>query len=293
MEDKSRELELNFGNGNTENATAQSVAAGEYANSFLPGSGIEDTPAAYNACYAEVDAGTDSLPGSATENSAMGNDVEALLRSRHPVNRPAGTPPLSSRAADSVSAMETAIAGKSYGTALRLLREQQNMSYKELEQLTLIQPRYLEALENENLDQLPPLVYVIAYIRTLCRLYKLNEETSHKLVSKLKEKLEYSCNDELMNSLDIDRSGAAANEQKLRKIVFAMFGGAATLIVLIVLIIFMATKSDSGKGTEGTVATPAAGENVQKNSSGTFDSNSLYSLLEPPSLDLPKLPVAE
>ncbi|MBE6368793.1 MAG: helix-turn-helix domain-containing protein [Lentisphaerae bacterium] len=275
MEDKPRELELNFDSG----AAAEQIAAELETANFT-----DNVPP---VAAEEVDAAAENVAADSA------NDVEVLLRSRHPANRPAGTPPLPGTVHNTVSAMETAIAGKSYGMALRLLREQQNMSFKELEQLTRIQPRFLEALENEDLKVLPPLVYVIAYIRTLCRIYKLSDDTSQKLVAKLKEQLEYSCNDELMNTLDIDRSGAAANELKLKKIIFAMAGLAVGVIAVIVLIVVLAVNSGSDGAAEPVAApsvteSAADAEKVEK-----FDPNSLYSLLEPPALDLPKLPVAE
>jgi cytoskeletal protein RodZ len=211
-----------------------------------------------------------------------------LLRSRHPVNRPAGTPPLESTfAEETVTAMEMVVAGKSYGTAMRLLREQHNMSYKELEQVTLIQPRYLEALENEDLDNLPPLVYVIAYIRTLCRFYKVSSDTSQVLVAKLKEQLEYSCNDELMNTLDVDRSGAAANERRLKNIMMVLTGGVLGVIVLVILLVVLFRSGCSAE--ESTEKKPAAVSSSSVDSK--FNTNKIDKLLPAPDNGVPKLPL--
>ena len=66
-----------------------------------------------------------------------------------------------------------------------MLREHNNMTYKDLEQLTKVQPHYWEALENENIDSLLPVVFAVAYIRKLARLYKLSNETSDMLVADL------------------------------------------------------------------------------------------------------------
>ena len=227
-----------------------------------------------------------------TASAPVVNDSKVLLRSRHPVNRPAGTPPLENLYdPEPVTAMEMAIAGKSYGSALRILREQRGLSFKELEQVTQIQPRFLEALENEDISVLP-LVYVIAFIKTLCRFYKISDDTAQSLVAKLKTQLEYSCNDEMINSLDVDRSGEADNEQKLKNIMMLFIGGIVALIALIVLVIVffsgIGSKNDVAVGDGKINDAPAAATAV-----GSFKPESVEALLPKPVMTLPQLPVAQ
>ena len=298
MEENPREMELNFDGGN--DVQLEELEAVRDELSCVVNSDADDA-----SDIAESDPVTEEVPAvaQAEENIAgktdfptFAPDTEVLLRSRHPVNRPGGTPPLSNNnsAHNQVTALEMAITGKSYGTALRILREQHNISYKELEQITCIQPHYLIALENEKLDDLPPVVYVIAYVRTLCRFYKLSEDTSNAMVQELKSHLEYSCNDELMNTLDIDRSGAAVNEQRLKKILMVMAGGVIVVVALIVLLIVMLTAG--GEETTGSSrAEGVAAVDAEASASGevNFDPDSRYLLLEAPVLELPKLPVAQ
>lgn len=304
MEDTPKEIELNFDSGNEKNSSETETVGGGFPQ-FAPAADMTDNSwqaeAAADDCVTvenTVDTAADSAAGEILADTAEKkpvNEPEMLLRSRYPANCPLGTPPLEKNSENTtVTAVDMAISGRSYGAALRILREQNNLSYKELEQITLIQPRFLEALENENLNALPQLVYVIAYIRNLCRFYRLSDETSNALVAKLKEQMEFACNDELMNTLDVDRSGAAANERQLRKILWSMAGIAAAVVAVIILLIVLLTGS-SKREPDTTIPVekqPAATEQ-SADSKSKFDSNTVYSLLEPPTLKLPKLPVAE
>lgn len=301
MENNPREIEFNFNNSENieELEAARSALSGELA--ALDGENTENSVAETPA--AEMIAGAAQIPAENVADTAVdaavpaGNvsveglpeDAHNFLRSRQPMNRPAGTPPLRPNNADKgVSAVELAIAGQSYGAALRIMREQSNVSYKELEQVTLIQPHYLEALENENLQALPPLVYVIGFIRSLCRFYKLSEATGDAMVAKLKSQLEYTCNDGLMNSLDIDRSGEEVNERKLKRIMLGLCLAGILLCAVIVLAVVVSGAEREPKPVIPEAVAPEAGKEVKK-----FDPNTVYPLLEPPTLELPKLPVAE
>ena len=272
MENDPKEIELNFNDS--------SAPAEEEISGVLPEVNIRENAVVWENTGNEEFAGNDA--GNDAASFSSGTDV---LRSQQPMNRPAGTPPLVSNPGEGrISTMEMLVAGKSCGTALRLLREQSQLSHKDIEQATLIQTHYLEALESENLSALPPLVYVIAFIRSLCNFYHLSNETTSQLVAKLKEQLEYTCNEGMMNSLDVDSSGAEVNEKRMKRIVLAAVGVLVLLVVLIILIVGLCKESDT---PQVKVVDVPAGKQQH------FDPNTIDSLLQPPTLDLPKLPVAE
>ena len=276
MENDPREIELDFNNSAEKDS---SEVAGPVENAGLA-AGENINPAAAAAAAAVED---DAVPVPAKNPAA--DALADMPRSWQPMNRPYGTPPLANNPVrEKVSAVELTISGKSYGTALRVLREHHQVSYKELEQATLIQKHYLEALENENLSALPPLAYVIAFIRSLCKFYKLSSETGDQMVAKLKTQLEYTCNAEMINSLDVDDSGAEVNERRIKRIVFG-FAGIVLLLVVVIISVLLLTR-ESSKPQITVVENPDG--KVQH-----FDPNTIYPLLEPPTLDLPKLPVAE
>ncbi|MBE6380793.1 MAG: hypothetical protein E7047_07675 [Lentisphaerae bacterium] len=304
MEENPREIELNFGNGSEEQIEELESVREELSEAMAYDDGnesAEDYPADYSnessgqfESAEEVDSnafdryGEDNPEANA---SAGRGDPEMLLRSRQPMNRPAGTPPLNSvSGGEQVSALEKAVAGKSYGTALRILREQHNMTYEELENITRIQPRFIEALENESLRESMSLAFVIGYIRTLCRVYGVSKNTSDTLVAKLKEQLEYSCNDEFIQGLDVDDSGQKENDEKLKKIIWGFGVIGAAVLALIILLIVMISSCSSSPEDPGTVPDSAA---VEESSSGSFDPETIQPLLKEHKLEMQKLPLAK
>ena len=259
MENDPREMELNFSSAVCDEKSAED--------------NIVDT--------AEVCV---ESPAAEYVEPAVGS-IADVPRSQLPANCPAGTMPLGDNPPPKkISAAELAVAGTSFGTALRMLREYHQLDYKALEQTTLIQTRYLEALENENLKALPPLAFVIGYIRSLCSFYKLSNDTTVQLVAKLKEQLEYSCNDAMINSLEVDSAGEEVNTRRMKRIVWGFAGALALIAVLITGSVILFSQGDK---PQVTVVESSAGEQRH------FDPNTIYPLLEPPTLDLPKLPVAE
>lgn len=303
MDNESHELELKFDDPERTTQTefsgeaTESVPQQEYEygqsddSGYYSNGNIEDENSTENDAETYAADAEDPKAAEPAAAAAAMSDSAVMLSSRHPSNRPAGTPPLeNSYAAEPMTAMEMVVAGKSFGTALRILREQHNMSYEELEQVTRIQARFLEALENENLAALPPLVYAIGFIRTLSRVYKLSNSTSQQLVAKLKEQLEYSCNDELMNTLDIDCSGMVENERRLKRFLTAMAAAAIGLIGLIVLLIVCFSSCGDSRST---VATESGSDVVTVSTAEGFDPKSIDGLLKAPTLEMPKLPVAE
>ena len=266
MENDPREMELNFSTVNEENSAVNSSGN-------------------FNAAEAEEKPAADVGSAESSYVSAAAVNLADVPRSQLPANCPAGTLPLGdSQPQKKISAAELAVAGKSYGTALRMLREYHQFDYKAIEQATLIQTRYLEALENENLEALPPLAFVIGYIRSLCSFYKLTNDTTVQLVAKLKEQLEYSCNDAMINSLDVDSAGEEVNAKRMKNIVWGFAGVVGLVAVLIIGCVLIFSGESKPKVT---VVESPAGERQH------FDPNTIYPLLEPPTLDLPKLPVAE
>jgi len=64
----------------------------------------------------------------------------------------------------------------SVGTRLRETRTRRKLSLAEVEEATKIRPRYLQAIENEEWDQLPGDTYARAFIRTYGRFLGLDGE---------------------------------------------------------------------------------------------------------------------
>jgi len=60
------------------------------------------------------------------------------------------------------------------GPMLRQIREKINIELNEISQVTKIQVRTLEAIENEDYDALPPAAYVRGFVKTYAKLLALD-----------------------------------------------------------------------------------------------------------------------
>ena len=126
MENDPREIELNF-NGSSapaDEAKSDAWAEADAGNErdYHEYSGNEES--AGDEAVVPMD---ENGAGNSAFSNANGGD---MLRSQQPMNRPAGTLPLvNGQGRERVSAVEMVVTGKSYGTALRLLREHYQFSY--------------------------------------------------------------------------------------------------------------------------------------------------------------------
>lgn len=64
---------------------------------------------------------------------------------------------------------------RSFGERLRAGREEKGISLEDVSKATKISPSVLQALENDQVDDLPPNVYVRGFIRSYCRYGGLDE----------------------------------------------------------------------------------------------------------------------
>lgn len=62
------------------------------------------------------------------------------------------------------------------GAVLRKAREEQSLSYKNIEGSIKIRVSYLEALENENYDVLPGVTYTRGFLRTYAKYLGINPQ---------------------------------------------------------------------------------------------------------------------
>ena len=66
--------------------------------------------------------------------------------------------------------------GKELGVLLRNKREEMGLSYAQISEITKLQPRFLEALENEEWDHLPSPAFVKGFVRSYARALGLAED---------------------------------------------------------------------------------------------------------------------
>ncbi len=154
-----------------------------------------------------------------------------------------------------------------FGRMLYDARTRLNISIAQAAQETKIQKEYIEALESEDFNRLPPMVYVCAYVRKLGAMYKIDPARVEEVVEALKKNLEVSLSEEIIANLDIDREHSPESEHKARSLFW--MAAAAVLVfiglVSIAVLMLMAPGSESRKQaavpvqqTETVNAAPAA-----------------------------------
>lgn len=120
----------------------------------------------------------------------------------------------------------------SRGQLLQEARVRCDLGIEQIAQSTKIKLQFLEALEQDDADRLPPEVYVRAYVRRLCHQYGLDEEEVFALAvappSKPEDK---AIPAEILQHLEEGKQVNPQEERKIRNLTW----GAVAIIVLILL----------------------------------------------------------
>lgn len=145
-----------------------------------------------------------------------------------------------------------------FGSFLRRVREANGISLDEVSRITRIKKGYLEAVEQENYQDLPAVVYTLAYINVLADFYGVDAEGKAILTSEVRKHLEYEAPEE--NKTVVGYEPSAENQILLRRILFAGAGVIVLLAVLITLaVLFFTAGGGAASGAEGSA--PAGGPN--------------------------------
>lgn len=141
------------------------------------------------------------------------------------------------------------IAGNlSAGHILQEARVHSGLSVDQAAQSIKIRKDFLEALERDDFDSLPPRVYVNAYIKALCSLYSIDKE---QVFSSLKsaegtEKQEYSVPEEILQHLEEGKMTNPDEEKKVKRIIFiSAMACAAVILAVFILLKVLWTKTAS------------------------------------------------
>ena len=120
-----------------------------------------------------------------------------------------------------------------FGDLLVQARKKAGLSEEQVKQITKLNASYLSALEHADMENLPPPVYVSAYIRTLSDLYGLDEESSMLIREKLDASPEVSdVPSTLIQSLEKDGMINEEEDKRLQKIFWAAVAALALLLIL-------------------------------------------------------------
>ena len=152
---------------------------------------------------------------------------------------------------------------------LKSARLESGLSLEQVESVTQIRGKYLEALEAGDFGHLPQQVYVLAYLRKLCRLYGISAKDEEILVAPWRQIVK-EVPDNLPASVIPDED--SENSKILRRLEFGLLaGGAIVVIGIVAFLVILAVSFFRG----GTTPTPK------------FDNTTLLELQEKPVLTIP------
>lgn len=130
--------------------------------------------------------------------------------------------------------LEPLTAKTSIGTYLQEARVKTGLSINQVSQQTKIHTHYLEAIERDDFASTPPFIYVKAYVKKLCDLYKINENTAMSLFGVYESERE-PLPEKLIQNLEDTKQ---VNKDDIRRIrSYAKFIGMSAVSFLILLII--------------------------------------------------------
>lgn len=174
----------------------------------------------------------------------------------------------------------------SIGEVLSEARVACGYSISQVEQVTKIKSSYIKALENDDFDNLPAFVYILAYIKTLCRIYGLNDEQQKFLVKQIKNAKKRLVPDEILQNLENEKQVNVEAKNKLKILVIIMVCGAISLFLLVGILIYNKTVNDK---SENKKKNPQTSQISRKQKS--FSEKELRSLMIKPRLEIRQLKV--
>ena len=121
---------------------------------------------------------------------------------------------------------------RSCGAFLKLQRERLNYSVETVFRETKIKPEIITALENEDFTQLPQPVYIIAYVKRLCRFYNVNNALAREFLDRLRGAIVFDVPEDLSKSVKGSDTGED-NLRRMRNLALA----AVSIILLLVLLV--------------------------------------------------------
>ena len=179
----------------------------------------------------------------------------------------------------------------SLGASLVELRKRCGLSLRQAAEESRIKEHYIEALEADDLADLPQLVFVIGFVKRLCVIYGVNANDAESLVAELHDQLAYEIPEDLNKSV-ICREQDEANHRRLRNLTIALVAGVVLIVAALILGgAVLVLKLRNGGGKPAPAAEPKIA--VQQQAPVTVDEAMLMSYHERPKLKVTRIPAAK
>jgi hypothetical protein len=118
------------------------------------------------------------------------------------------------------------------GHLLQEARVRCDLSFEQVALATKIKKQFLEALEQDDADRLPPEVYVKAYVRRLCHHYGLDEEEVFALaVAPPPKPVDKAIPNEILQHIEEGKQVNPQEEKKIRNLTWGAAAAAGLLVV--------------------------------------------------------------
>lgn len=144
---------------------------------------------------------------------------------------------------------------RSCGEFLRMQREKLNLTREDVFEALKLKPEVIGALEEEDFSRLPEPVYVIAYVKRLCRFYNVNNALAREFLDDLRSRIDFDVPENVAQSV----KGSDVSEENIRRIRNLALAAVLMLLLLIgsgVAVVVMNLRRS------GTSAQPKFSENI-------------------------------
>lgn len=180
-----------------------------------------------------------------SEMSAQGSDIEKKAEMREDVENEKKV-----RVRNKTPKIVRKFVAKDFspGHILQEARVHSGLSIDQAAQSIKIRKAFVEALERDDFDNLPPRVYVNAYMKALCSLYSIDKEQVFSTLKSMEgeEKREYTVPEEILQHLEEGKMTNPHEEKKVKRIIFiSAMACAAVILGVFIFLKLLWTKIDS------------------------------------------------
>lgn len=191
----------------------------------------------------------------------------------------------------SASSRRINIAGvpvSSFGPYLREVRVRNKVSIAEIADATKIRSTYIEAVEAEDFESLPPTVYVLAYVKKLCAYFQLPDNVVEELTAEIQHHLQYEAPDDPTKTV-VDIELSQENPILFKRILILGGIGVFLVVLLVSLAVFLLFPAERAVPVGGPDA-PAIGSGVSGGGAeSSINENTLINLQKTPELEINEL----
>lgn len=143
----------------------------------------------------------------------------------------------------------------SFGDYMQEARVSSGQTIHQVAQLTKIHTHYLEALEREDFGNTPPSIYVKAYIKRLCELYKVDQARAVSLYEMHIGEPENMLPETLVKNLEETKLPNTKQEEKIKQYVkYGSIGLGAVIVLVVILSIILALSKSPVEDKPLTIA---------------------------------------